>query len=70
MTHEEHRRLHLQLHHALDELLADYVLHHPQQNRILETPLGSFLEWSHQQTIDPAEVEYDPHTTSRRPAGS
>jgi len=57
MTHEEHRQRHVELHRAFDELLADYARHHPQQNKILETEIGVFLGWSHEQTIEPTEVD-------------
>jgi hypothetical protein len=55
-----HRLRHVELHRALDELLADYMRHHPEQNRFLETPIGTLLGWSHEQTIDPAEDPHDP----------
>jgi len=50
-----HRKRHLELHRALDELLADFIGHTGQ------TPSGTtvmtFTRWSHLQTIEPDEVE-------------
>ena len=55
MTTEEHRERHKELHKALDELFADYVIHHPNRNGFLELPLGELMHWSHEQTISPTE---------------
>lgn len=54
-TPEEHKTRHIELHKALDELLADFVGH--TSSLPSETSLTEFLKWSHQQTLDPTEVE-------------
>jgi hypothetical protein len=56
MTPEEHRQRHITLHRALDELFADYIGHHPQQSGFLDTPIRALIEWSHAQTIEPADL--------------
>lgn len=56
MTHEEHRRRHVKLHQALDELFADFIQHHPGDHHFTQMPLIDLLKWSNQQTIDPAEL--------------
>jgi hypothetical protein len=60
MTTEEHRQRHIELHQALDELLADYIRHHPLNLRdghdmrsFLSRPIGELLEWSASQTSAP-----------------
>jgi hypothetical protein len=52
LTTDEHRTRHLELHDAIDELLADYLLHHPGS---LPSRIGviELMSWSHEQTIDP-----------------
>jgi hypothetical protein len=52
MTHDEHTQRHRELHKAFDELLADYMEHHPSQTTYLSMPLSQLLLWSHSQTID------------------
>jgi hypothetical protein len=43
------------LHAMLDELLADFAMHHPP--RVLsETNLIELIEWSYQQTIEPEVI--------------
>lgn len=53
MTPDEHRFRHVELHAALDELVADFITHRnrmPSKSTILE-----LMEWSHQQTRTPTE---------------
>lgn len=58
----KHIERHKRLHQALDELVADFIMHHrwapgmdrpklPSNTRVLE-----LMQWSHQQTVDPDEV--------------
>lgn len=62
-TKEEHRQRHLELHRALDELAADWALHHvkaaPRYGEQLKlfsnTTIEELMAWSHQQTIEPDE---------------
>lgn len=53
LTTEQHRARHVALHQALDELLADFIVHTRQMPSV--TTLKDLMEWSHQQTIDPTE---------------
>ena len=53
MTPEEHKARHIELHRALDELLADWISHthcYPSQESVMV-----LIQWSHSQTIDPTE---------------
>lgn len=51
MTHEEHRQRHIELHEALDELIADFLA----QTSYLpsDTSLMELMKWSCEQTINP-----------------
>jgi hypothetical protein len=55
VTRDEHKLRHVMLHQHLDELLADYLMHHdgalPSRTGMMD-----FLSWSHQQTVEPAEL--------------
>ena len=55
MDQEEHRQRHVELHKALDELFADFILHNQHIKGFLDVPLSTFLEWSHSQTISPTK---------------
>jgi hypothetical protein len=57
MNRKEHRARHVELHHALDELVADFVLLTKQT--LSGTDILSLMKWSHAQTKDPTE---DPPT--------
>jgi hypothetical protein len=53
MTKEEHKQRHVELHKALDDLIADFISHTtklPSRTSLLE-----LMQWSHQQTINPVE---------------
>ena len=57
MTPEEHRKMHVELHKAFDELLADWITHtkcFPSQNTVLD-----LMNWSYEQTINPSETSND-----------
>lgn len=55
MTDEEHRDRHLELHRALDELLADWAAQQPRDGSRLfqNTTIAELMEWSYQQTKQP-----------------
>lgn len=54
MNREEHIERHKLLHRMFDELIADFVGH---TNKLLSTTtIMELMEWSYQQTKDPAEV--------------
>jgi hypothetical protein len=57
MTPEEHRKRHIKLHKALDELLADYLQH--QRREAFKVPseitVLELMHWSHIQTANPTE---------------
>ena len=56
MTPDEHRARHVELHRALDELFADFVVHQPG-SRFLERPIFELMNWSHMQTIEPSPLD-------------
>lgn len=51
MTHEEHRERHIELHHYLDELIADFIKH--TEKLPSRTSLMELMDWAYQQTINP-----------------
>ena len=55
MNLEDHRKRHIELHKALDELFADFVRHHPNYGNFLERSIQDLIEWSYKQTIDPTD---------------
>lgn len=57
MTREEHRQRHVELHRALDQLFADYIQHHPDEQNFLAMPLKQLIDWSFMQTISPDELQ-------------
>lgn len=58
MTPAEHKARHITLHREFDELLADYLQHHPGA---LPTtiPLIDLMKWSFEQTRNPTELPRD-----------
>lgn len=55
MKKEAHIQRHQELHKAFDELLADFITHTgklPSESTVME-----LMQWSHQQTTDPATKE-------------
>ena len=55
MTPEEHKQRHVELHRALDQLIAEWIGHTdslPSRHTVLE-----LMEWAHEQTINPTEQE-------------
>jgi len=66
MTRDEHIERHRQLHHSLDELLADWI-----SNSGVERPYPSehtikdLIEWSYQQTLNPTPDKYSPEDTNQ-----
>lgn len=57
MTKEEHRQRHIELHASLDELFADYITNHPNQQGFVEMPFKLLLDWSCKQTFEPDHQE-------------
>jgi len=51
----KHKKRHIELHNALDELFADYINHHPNETQFTEMPLMKLLAWSNEQTKNPTE---------------
>lgn len=47
----EHKIRHLELHRALDELMADFVIH--TRKRLSKTNIMDLAKWSFDQTINP-----------------
>lgn len=56
ITKEEHQAVHQELHGKLDLLLADFFRHHPS-NSLQKTTLLELVVWSHQQVLEPTEIE-------------
>ena len=52
MTDEEHKQRHIELHRMLDELVADYFTH--TGKLFTSSSIMDLIQWSHQQTIQPA----------------
>lgn len=52
---ELHKKAHTKLHNALDELFADYIIHHPDEMEFTEMPLIKLMTWSHEQTSNPTK---------------
>ena len=55
MNIEEHKIRHVELHKALDELVADFINH--TENMPSKTTLFELMEWSFEQTKNPTELE-------------
>ena len=51
-----HKARHEALHAALDELVADWMVHNPAKLPSASTVL-ELVEWSHEQTKNPTELE-------------
>ena len=52
MTPEEHKQRHIELHQALDQLLADWVQHHPMQ-ALSNLTVPELMKWSFEQRENP-----------------
>jgi hypothetical protein len=52
-TEEQHRKRHIELHHALDELVADWIVHQPAGKLLSTTSIMELMQWSHRQTQKP-----------------
>ena len=51
-TLDDHKKRHVELHRALDELAADYIAHN-KGALLSTTTVMQLLVWSSKQTIDP-----------------
>jgi hypothetical protein len=56
LTEEEHRQRHVELHKALDELIADFLAHTRGTKLPSTTPIRELMEWSHKQTVKPRDL--------------
>ena len=65
MTPEEHKARHKILHQHLDELLADYISHHPQQTQFTKMPVLQLIQWSKEQSENPTEEQNEVNVISR-----
>ena len=59
-TPKEHKERHVELHKALDELIADFISHTSKLPS--DTSLMELMKWSHQQMMEPTELEVDDGT--------
>ena len=57
MNFKEHKQRHIELHKALDELFADFILHHKQFDSFMNIPLKDLTTWSRWQTIKPEDLK-------------
>jgi len=53
MTEEQHKQIHVELHQSLDQLFADYIMHHPDETEFTHMPLNRLLAWANEQRKDP-----------------
>ena len=56
LTHDEHKKAHRELHKCLDNLIADYLIHHPERG-LNNSTIMDLLEWSYIQTLDPTPLK-------------
>lgn len=59
MTEDEHRNRHIDLHKALDELIADWAAHQPKDSSKMysNTTIAELMEWSYRQTSEPESLK-------------
>ena len=57
MQFEQHCQRHFELHHAFDELAADYMIHNPGC-LLSKTSLMDLLQWSFKQTTKPTVKDH------------
>ena len=55
LTPEEHQKRHVELHRAIDELLADWLAHMPDAS--IDRAIIDLVQWSYKQTLSPHAVE-------------
>ncbi len=53
LSKEKHRARHIELHRALDELIADFAL--ARKGPILSLPISNLIAWSYLETRRPTE---------------
>lgn len=53
MKDQAHEAKHLAMHRYLNELLADYIAHHPKQKTYLDMPVKDLLRWAYEQAQRP-----------------
>ncbi len=58
MKPEEHKQRHVELHKSLDELFADYIIHHPDESNYSGMVLQQFIRWSYEQSKNPTEEKH------------
>lgn len=58
MTEDEHKQRHVELHEALDELIADWLSEQSLASgkRPSNTTIMELMEWSHAQTQNPTSA--------------
>lgn len=54
MINKKHKERHVQLHAALDELVADFLTHN-KWKQPSTTTIYELLKWSHKETFEPTE---------------
>jgi hypothetical protein len=61
MNLEKHKKRHVKLHKALDELLADFMIHSCSKKPVLIQSISTLMEWSHSQCTNPTPMTGDSH---------
>ncbi len=57
MTPEQHKQRHIELHAALDELVADYITHEMTDRSVINSPLKVLLTWAYAQTQELTHID-------------
>ena len=53
LTYDEHKEIHEKLHRHLDELFADFILHHPNKSGFTKLPILDLITWASEQAMNP-----------------
>lgn len=59
---DAHRERHVYLHRALDELVQDYVAHHPDAIDIDTLTVKELLRWAAEEAVHPTEPYGEQHS--------
>lgn len=53
MDQKQHKRRHITLHKALDELFADFIMHSGRKGSFTQAPILELINWSAKQSDEP-----------------
>jgi hypothetical protein len=54
---QQHKKRHKELHASVDELFADYIVHHPDQRGFTSMPIMQLLDWAAKMAENPDHEE-------------